>query len=220
MIQHDPVVPASLLAGTPAESDRLAHHRWMLLSRRLEERLRSLYRQGKITGGVYLGFGQEALAAACGMCLQPGDIYAPLIRDMAGRLAFGEDPADVLRHYLGRATGAMHGRDGNIHRGQVDQGQLPMISHLGAMIPATVGVLLARRLKGEQAVVGVASIGDGGMNTGAAHEGLNAAAVHGLPLVLVVANNGYAYSTPNDESFRLRRPARSGCRLWRRRAWL
>ena len=96
----------------------------------------------------------------------------------------------------------MKGRDGNIHRGDVARGELPMISHLGGMIPTVAGVLLARQLRDPaHGSVGLATIGDGAMNCGATHEGLNAAAVHRLPLVLVVANNGYSYSTPNDESF-------------------
>lgn len=180
---------------------RRRHLRWMLAGRLVEERLRSLYRQGLIHGGVYLGFGQEALSAACGTCLQPGDVFAPLIRDMAGRLAFGEPIAEVLRAYLGRVTGTMRGRDGNIHRGDVGRGLLPMISHLGAMVPTALGVLMARRLRGESGSVAIAVVGDGAMNCGATHEGINAAAVHHLPLVVVVANNGYSYSTPNRESF-------------------
>src|SRR6201988_1075411 len=117
--------------------------RWMLLSRTLEEKLVSLYRGGLITGGVYIGKGQEAVSAACGLFLQKGDIFAPLIRDQAGRSAFGESLLDVTRTYLGSRQGPMRGRDGNIHRGRPQAGQLAMISHLGAMIPVVVGKLLA-----------------------------------------------------------------------------
>ena len=90
----------------------------------------------------------------------------------------------------------MRGRDGNIHRGRIDQGQLAMISHLGAMISTVAGVLLARKMRGERGHVGAISIGDGATSTGSTHEGLNAAAVEKLPIVAVVANNQYAYSTP------------------------
>jgi pyruvate dehydrogenase E1 component alpha subunit/2-oxoisovalerate dehydrogenase E1 component alpha subunit len=131
-----------------------------------------------------------------------GDVFAPLIRDLAGRLSFGEHVVDVFRTHLMKRTGPMRGRDGNVHRGDISQGMLPMISHLGAMVAPVVGTLLARRLRGVLAdTVGVASIGDGGMSTGALHEGLNAAAVERLPLVLVVANNQVSYSTFNDRSF-------------------
>ncbi|MEY2526632.1 MAG: acetoin:2,6-dichlorophenolindophenol oxidoreductase subunit alpha [Verrucomicrobiota bacterium] len=175
--------------------------RWMLLTRILEDKLASLYRGGMITGGVYLGRGQEAVSAACGMFLQKGDVFAPLIRDQAGRSAFGEPLIDVARTYLGSRQGPMRGRDGNIHRGRPSENQLAMISHLGAMIPVIVGKLLAKRMKGEKNFVGLTTIGEGGMQTGATHEGLNIAAVEQVPLVVVATNNHFAYSTPNDREF-------------------
>ncbi len=175
--------------------------RWMLLSRTLEEKLVSLYRGGLITGGVYIGKGQEAVSAACGLFLQKGDIFAPLIRDQAGRSAFGEPLLDVTRTYLGSRLGPMRGRDGNIHRGRPRDNQLAMVSHLGAMISVTVGTLMAKRSKGEKNFVGLTCIGEGGMQTGAFHEGMNIAAVEQVPLVVVATNNHYAYSTPNDREF-------------------
>src|SRR3954467_5794832 len=175
--------------------------RWMLQTRVLEDKLASLYRGGMITGGVYLGRGQEAVSAACGMFLQKGDVFAPPIRDQAGRSAFGEPLLDVVRTYLGSVKGSMRGRDGNIHRGRQRDNQLAMISHLGAMIPVMVGKLLAKRMKGEKGFVGLTTLGEGGMQTGASHEGLNIAAVEQVPLVVVVTNNHWAYSTPNEREF-------------------
>src|SRR3954454_8237333 len=177
--------------------------RWMLLARVLEEKLASLYRGGMIVGGVYLGKGQEAVSAACGMFLDKskGDVFAPLIRDQAGRSAFGEPLIDVVRTYLGSRLGPMRGRDGNIHRGRPLDNQLAMISHLGAMISVITGKLLAKRMKGEKGFVGLTTIGDGGMQTGATHEGMNIAAVEHVPLVVVATNNHYSYSTPNDRTF-------------------
>jgi len=178
--------------------------RWMLLARTLDEKLASLYRTGKIHGGVFLGRGQEALSVSIGLALRKGDVFAPLIRDLAGRLAFGEPVLDVVRTFLGSALGPMRGRDGNVHRGRPGEGILPMISHLGAMISVVNGVLFARRFKGMGDVAGVASIGDGATSTGSFHEALNQAAVEKLPLVLVVANNHYAYSTPVSRQFACR----------------
>ena len=175
--------------------------RWMLLARILEDKLRSLYRGGMIVGGVYLGTGQEAVSAACGMFLKKGDVFGPLIRDQAGRSAFGEPLLDPVRTYLGSVKGPMRGRDGNIHRGRPLENQLAMISHLGAMVPVLVGKLLAKRMKGEKGFVGLTTIGEGGMQTGASHEGLNIAAVEQVPLVVVVTNNHWAYSTPNEREF-------------------
>jgi pyruvate dehydrogenase E1 component alpha subunit/2-oxoisovalerate dehydrogenase E1 component alpha subunit len=189
-------------SDTARELDRLREaYRWMLLARILDDKLASLYRGGKIHGGVFLGRGQEALSASTGMALRKGDVFAPLIRDAAGRLAFGESIVDAVRTFLGSPLGPMRGRDGNVHRGRISEGILPMISHLGAMISVVNGMLLARRMKGLEGTVGAASIGDGGTSTGAFHESLNQAAVEKLPLVIVVANNRYAYSTPNDREF-------------------
>src|SRR5213596_3588971 len=187
--------------AAPPHERFLEAFRWMLLARTLEEKLVSLYRGGLITGGVYIGKGQEAVSVACGLFLQKGDIFAPLIRDQAGRSAFGEPLLDVTRTYLGSRLGPMRGRDGNIHRGHPRNNELAMISHLGAMISVTVGALMAKRFRGEKNFVGLACIGEGGMQTGAFHEGMNIAAVEQAPLVVVATNNHYAYSTPNDREF-------------------
>lgn len=189
-----PVAPVST-------SDYIKAYRVMLVSRVLEDKLAALYRAGMIKGGVFLGKGQEALSVSVGIQLRRGDLFAPLIRDQAGRLAFGDTVLDTLRTYLGSALGSMRGRDGNIHRGRPRDGYYAMISHLGAMVPAVAGGLLARRLRGESGIVGATCIGDGGTSTGAFHEGLNAAAVDKLPLLVVVANNRYAYSTPNSRQY-------------------
>ena len=174
----------------------------MLLARVLEERIAGLYRAGKIQGGVFLGTGQEALSAALGVALRPGDVLAPLIRDMAGRLAFGETVLDVARTYLGSPLGPMRAREGNIHRGRPREGQFAMISHLGSMVSVVAGALLARRLRGRlDNTVGATCLGDGATSTGSFHEGINLAAVERLPLVVVVANNQYAYSTPTSRQF-------------------
>src|SRR6266571_2572370 len=136
--------------------------RGMLLARTLDDKFASLYRAGKIHGGVFLGRGQEALSVSAGIVLRKGDVFAPLIRDQAGRLAFGEPILDAVRSYLGSALGPTHGRDGNIHRGRPREGLLAMISHLGAMISVVNGTLIGRRFKGITGTVGGACIGDGG----------------------------------------------------------
>ncbi|MBJ7255897.1 MAG: thiamine pyrophosphate-dependent dehydrogenase E1 component subunit alpha [Akkermansiaceae bacterium] len=175
----------------------------MLRARILENKLSSLYKAGKIVGGVYLGRGQEAVSASLGTSLIQGtDFFAPLIRDQAGRTAFGEPLIDCTRTYLGSVLGPMRGRDGNIHRGRPSMGMPAMISHLGAQVPVVAGMLFAKRLQGTLAGrVGATCIGDGATSTGAFHEGINLAAIEKLPLVVVVANNQFAYSTPNSRQF-------------------
>src|SRR5213082_1065947 len=201
MLQTVPCRKKSTASKAAPHERFLEAFRWMLLTRTLEDKLVSLYRGGLITGGVYVGRGQEAVSVACGMFLQKGDIFAPLIRDQAGRSAFGEPIVDVARTYLGSRQGPMRGRDGNIHRGKPGDDQLAMISHLGAMVSVTVGALLAKRFRGEKNFVGLSCIGEGGMQTGSFHEGMNIAAVEQVPLVIVATNNHYAYSTPNDREF-------------------
>ena len=180
---------------------QLAAYRCMLRARLLDDKFAALYRAGKIHGGVFLGRGQEALSAAIGVSLNKSDVFAPLIRDAAGRLAFGEPILDAVRTYMGSALGPMRGREGNVHRGRPQAGYLPLISHLGAMISVVNGVLFARRMKGISGSVGAACLGEGATSTGAFHEALNQAAVEKLPLVLVVANNQFAYSTPTSRQF-------------------
>ena len=177
--------------------------RAMLKARLLESKLSSLYKAGKIVGGVYLGKGQEAVSAALGASLVQGrDIFAALIRDQAGRTAFGEPLIDCTRTYLGSVLGPMKGRDGNIHRGRPREGMPAMISHLGAEVSVVAGMLMARRFQGRlDGVVGATCVGDGATSTGAFHEGINMAAVERLPLVVIVGNNQFAYSTPNERQF-------------------
>ncbi len=189
--------------NTPSLEQIQHGFRAMVTSRTLENKLSSLYKAGKIVGGVYLGKGQEAISAALGTALERGkDVYAPLIRDQAGRTAFGEELLDVTRTYLGKVTGPMRGRDGNIHRGRPTEGMPAMISHLGASLSYITGMLFARRLRGELGdSIGAATFGDGATSTGAFHEGLNLAAVEKLPVIVLVVNNRFAYSTPNDRQF-------------------
>lgn len=178
-------------------------YRAMLRARVLESKLSSLYKAGKIVGGVYLGKGQEAVSGSLGSSLTWGkDVFSPLIRDQAGRTAFGEDMLDATRTYLGSVEGPMRGRDGNIHRGRPREGMLAMISHLGSAVSQVGGVLVARRLRGEMdGCVGATCIGDGGTSTGAFHEGMNFIAVERLPMVVIIADNQFAYSTPTEKQY-------------------
>jgi pyruvate dehydrogenase E1 component alpha subunit/2-oxoisovalerate dehydrogenase E1 component alpha subunit len=195
------VAPQPTAADSAVRTQCVQAFRWMLLARVLDDKFASLYRAGKINGGVFLGRGQEALSVSLGINLRRGDIFAPLIRDGAGRLAFGEPVIDGVRTYLGSPLGPMRSRDGNVHRGRPKEGLLPMVSHLGGMISVVSGTLIGKRFKGETGFVGATCIGDGATSTGAFHESLNQAAVEKLPLVLVVANNHYAYSTPTSRQF-------------------
>lgn len=178
-------------------------YRQMFAARMVEDKIRSLYRAGKVVGGVYLGRGQEAVSATLGALLRPReDVFAPLIRDQAGRQAFGESVKSVLQSYLGSAEGVMRGRDGNIHRGFPREGMPAMISHLGASVSVAAGMMMAKRMRGEMAgKVAGCPIGDGATSTGAFHEAMNMIGVERLPVVVLVVNNQFAYSTPNSRQF-------------------
>jgi acetoin:2,6-dichlorophenolindophenol oxidoreductase subunit alpha len=198
---HAVLKPGAAGKASSVHDEYIKAYRIALLARLLDEKFASLYRMGKIHGGVFIGRGQEALSVAVGLALRKGDVFAPLIRDLAGRLAFGEPILDSVRTYLGSPLGPMRGRDGNVHRGRPREGLLGMISHLGAMISVVNGMLLAHRFKGVNGTVGATCIGDGATSTGACHEAMNQAAVEKLPLVLIVADNQYAYSTPTSRQF-------------------
>lgn len=172
-------------------------YRYLKLTRLVEERLVNLSRQSKVVGGVFRSLGQEATAVGTAYALQPGDFVTPLIRDLGAVLVKGIRPRDVFAQYMAKAWGPSGGRDLNIHFGDMKKGFIGPISHLGDMIPVMTGVLLGARMQ-KKKIVAVAYIGDGGMSTGAFHEGINFAAVQRLPLITVAEHNHYAYSTPTS----------------------
>ena len=172
-------------------------YRYLQLTRLVEERLVNLYRQTKVVGGVFRSLGQEATAVGTAYALQPQDFITPLIRDLGAVLVKGIKPRDIFAQYMAKAWGPSGGKDLNIHFGDMEKGFIGPISHLGDMIPVMTGILVGARLQ-KKKFVAVAYIGDGGMSTGAFHEGLNFAAVQRLPLIVVAEHNRYAYSTPTS----------------------
>src|SRR4026209_1043472 len=172
-------------------------YRYLKLTRLAEERLVNLYRQTKVVGGVFRSLGQEATAVGSAYALEPSDFVTPLIRDLGAVLVKGIRPRDIFAQYMAKAWGPSGGRDLNIHFGDMSKGFIGPISHLGDMIPVMTGLLLAARMQ-KKKFVAVAYIGDGGMSTGAFHEGLNFAAVQRLPLIVVAEHNQFAYSTPTS----------------------
>lgn len=173
-------------------------YRYLILTRLVEERLVNLYRQTKVVGGVFRSLGQEATAVGTAYALAPQDFIAPLIRDLGAVLVKGIRPREVFAQYMAKAWGPSGGRDLNIHFGNIEKGFIGPISHLGDMIPVMTGIALAGRMQ-KKKLVAVAYIGDGGMSTGAFHEGLNFAAVQRLPVIIVAEHNWYAYSTPTSK---------------------
>jgi pyruvate dehydrogenase E1 component alpha subunit/2-oxoisovalerate dehydrogenase E1 component alpha subunit len=170
-------------------------YRYLLLTRLVEEKIVNLQRQSKVVGGVFRSLGQEATAVGTCYALRPEDFISPLIRDLGAVLTKGIRPREIFAQYMAKAWGPSEGRDLNIHFGDMSKGFIGPISHLGDMIPVMTGIALGARMR-KREIVAVAYIGDGGMSTGAFHEGLNFAAVQRLPVVIVAEHNWYAYSTP------------------------
>jgi len=169
---------------------------FMQLNRQLEERLVRLFRQNKVVGGVYSSLGQEAVSVGTASALEPRDWMAPMIRNIGTLLVKGFKPRDIFTQHMAKATSPTNGKDGTSHFGDLKKVHVVSpISMLGDLIPVMAGVGMAGRYLGQK-IVAMTWIGDGGSSTGAFHEGLNFAAVQRAPLVLVLENNQWAYSTP------------------------
>jgi TPP-dependent pyruvate/acetoin dehydrogenase alpha subunit len=189
-------------AGLTAQ-DLEAIYYFMQLTRGVDDRVRTLYLQGEILGAVYSSRGQEGTAVASAYALAPEDFVAPLIRDLGATLTRGVEPRRIFAQWLGKSGGPTGGRDGNLHFGDLSRGVLAPISMLGATIPVCAGLGLAAVQANERRIA-LAYIGDGGTNTGDFHEGLNFAAALRLPLVIIVEDNGFAYSTPTSHHVAIR----------------
>src|SRR5918999_970333 len=146
-------------AGLDRE-DLFGIYRNMLLTRGVEERGHILYRQGKIPGSFYTGRGNEAGSVGVGTAMTAEDVGTPLHRDMGVHVSRGVEPWRIFAQYMGREDGPTRGRDGNVHMADAQLGLHPMVSHLPAMLPVSVGMGLAFKMRDEKRV-GVAGVGGG-----------------------------------------------------------
>jgi len=190
--------------ATPTREQALDLYYYLRLNRSLEELLARLFRQDKINGGLYGSRGQEAISVGAAYALGPDDWMAPMVRNIGALLVRGFRPRDVLTQHMGRVTSPTQGKDGTSHFGDLSvRHVIAPISMLGDLIPVMTGAAMAGRYLGQK-IVAMTWIGDGGSSTGAFHEGLNFAAVQKAPLVLVIENNQWAYSTPVSRQAALR----------------
>ena len=204
-VEGDLSAPAPLIRESKylTREQHLALYRWMLLNRRMETVLESLYKQSKVVGGVYFGLGQEGCSCASAMALGPDDWVGPMIRNQGTSLVRGFLPRDIMRQYMAKADSPTFGRDASSHFGDWERRHVcAPISMLGELIGVMAGVCLGARLQGRN-IVGLTYIGDGGQSTGVTYESLNFAAVQKLGLVLIIENNLWGYSTPSDMQFRV-----------------
>ena len=186
---------------THASESRFCIYAWMHLARRADNRILELFRQGLIKGTVTGGQGNEGLIVPLALLADKAvDVVSFTHRDFGGHLIWSGHLCDHLNQYFANAASPTQAREGNIHHGDPANRSLPMISHLGAMLSNVIGVTDAQRRAGHQAV-GITFFGDGGSSTGDIHESLNLASLLSLPVLFVIENNQYAYSTPTSEQF-------------------
>src|SRR5438093_1845242 len=171
------------------------------LCRYFDERMEALYRQGRLPGAIYSGRGQEGTHVGVAFALRPDDSLFPTHRDLNAQFAKGLDLKRVMAQYWGRIDGYTRGRDGNSHIGDwFGNKTFTVMSHLPIAYPVACGAALAYKRRGEPHVA-LAICGDGATSNGRWHEAINVSAIHRLPVVWVVNNNRWAYSTPNPLEF-------------------
>ncbi len=151
--------------------------------------------------------GHEAISVGAGLALEPDDVAAPMHRDLGCFLVRGMSPRRLMANQLGRATGVTGGRDGNLHGcGDLSLNLVGFISHLPQTMPVALGAAMSFSYRSEPRVA-LTFVGDGSSCTGVFHESLNLAAVRKAPLVVVLENNQYAYSTPLHQQMAIDRLA-------------
>jgi TPP-dependent pyruvate/acetoin dehydrogenase alpha subunit len=180
--------------------DRVGLLRAMLMMRGIEERAMTLYRQGKVPGSFYDGYGQEAVSAGATWAMGARDRLCVLHRDLAAHVIRGVPLANIFGQYMGRDGGVTRGREGNVHFGDRTLGCVGMVSMLPDMMLVAAGMAMAFKMRGEQRVA-MTWFGDGSTSRGDFHEAMNWAGVQKLPVIFILENNQYAYSTPVDQQF-------------------
>jgi TPP-dependent pyruvate/acetoin dehydrogenase alpha subunit len=188
------------MKSTLSNPERLELYYFLRLARECDNAILRLYKQGKMVGGAYTGYGNEATAVGSAYALEDHDYLFPMHRDLGAHLVKGQSLRNIFLQQLARGNSFTRGRDGTGHYADPKLRIYGNVSHLAAMIPMAVGVALASKLRKEEAVV-LNYIGDGGCNVGDFHEGLNMAAVMNLPFVLIIENNQFAYSTPTSKQY-------------------
>lgn len=199
ILQRRDLRPADLAANR--DEALLTTYAWMQLARTGDNRILDLFRQGLIRGTVTGGQGNEALICPLALLADKSvDVVSFSHRDFGGHIIWSGTLTEHLCQYFANSGSPTKAREGNIHHGDPANRSLPMISHLGIMLSNVVGAVDSQRRNGRPAV-GFAFFGDGSSSTGDVHESLNLAALIGAPVVFVIENNKYAYSTPVCEQF-------------------
>ena len=178
-------------------------YRRMLLIRHFEERVKYLFLEGVMPGTIHQYQGQEAIAVGVCAALEPADVITSTHRPHGHAIAKGLTVESLMHELFGKPTGCCRGKGGSMHVGDPAKGMIPAIAIVGGGVPVATGMALAFRMKKEPRVA-VCFMGDGAVNEGAFHEGVNMGAIWLLPVVYVIENNRYSASTPIAETVRLK----------------
>lgn len=178
---------------------------YLKLTREAEYRIeRVLYRQGKIVGGVYVGRGQEAIGVGSAIQLVEGDVVLPSHRDFSSFVIRGVSLRQIFANWMARSNGPTRGRDNTLHIGDLKLGIIPIISPLGDTLPVACGVALTFKQRGQKNVA-LVHFGEGTTSRGDVHEAMNLAAVMKLSVIFMCNNNAYAYSTPTELQYAIKK---------------
>jgi len=179
-----------------SDGDLLAMYRLVALARAVDERMWILNRAGRIPF-VISGQGHEGAQVGIAWPLQKGhDWIAPFYRSIATCLTFGMSPRDIMTaQYATAADPSSGGRQMPGHYGSRQHNIVSVSSPVATQLLHAVGIALAAKIR-KTGQVALTTMGEGSSNQGDVHEGLNFAAIHKLPFVFVVENNGYAISVP------------------------
>jgi TPP-dependent pyruvate/acetoin dehydrogenase alpha subunit len=175
--------------------------REMLRIRRVEEALARSYAQGLIPGACHTYVGQEAIAVGVCAHLRSDDVVFSTHRGHGHALAKGAPAREVMAELFGKSTGVSKGRGGSMHLFVPEVGLMGTTGIVGPNILQATGAGYSFQLM-QTDQVSVAFFGDGAMNNGAFHEGVNMAAIWGLPVVYVCENNQFATEVPFDYATR------------------
>lgn len=186
-----------------SKETKLDMYFYMKLGRAMEERLEILYRQGRIPSAIYLGRGQEAALVGAAMTLEASDVLAPTHRDVIAQLPRGMEPKYILAQHFGKETSPTRGRGEATYLGDLKKGIFASVSMLPDFYPVAAGAALSFKMR-RRPNVALAFCGEGAASRGDFHEALNFASIFTLPVVFVVVNNQFAYSTPSAKEMRIK----------------
>jgi len=182
------------LRGVLPDNELVKLYRQMVLSREFEEACAEQYTKGQITGFLHLYSGQEAVAAGATAGLHKDDYILSAYREHAQAIVRGADPKRVMAELFGRATGICKGKGGSMHLFDPSLNFMGGYAIVGGQFPVAVGLAFAAKYRHEDRVV-ACFFGDGAVNQGNFHEGLNWARLWELPVLFVCENNFYGIGT-------------------------